>query len=1087
MKNCFKAVCAALLLLTGGAFSAFAQQQISGTVVDVAGLPVIGASVIEQANTSNGVVVDLDGKFSITAPEGAVLVVSCIGYVDQEFTVVAGQSVYNVTLSEDNEMLEETVVIGYGTARVRDLTGSVATVSSDDLEVPVANVAEALQGKMAGVVVSMNDGTPGAAPQIRVRGSKSITQNNEPLYIVDGFPVSDLSSVPADQIKSINVLKDAAATAIYGSRGAAGVVLVTTKSALEGQTTVSYNGYVQIKDSSSNIQDVLQPLDYLKFTLGYARDYNAEMYNQMLQYFGIGGNYGNHYQDYAGLTSHNYQEDLYKTAVAHSHNLTISNGNERSKTIFNLNYLYDDGTVINTYFNRINASLKTQQKLADRLNVEFNLSYAYTNSRGGYGRSSGSLTATAYRWRPIDDPLGDDSILSGFGAGSSSVDPSYNPVELAWNESNNNYSHRFQGIAAVNWNPIDDLTLRSEIGLQKGFRKYERYNAGYGNETNSAYLSRSESGDLHWTTTASYQIPFKSDMHRADIMIGNEVISDSGESMSFYGYEYPDNFDRDHTFAFMNQFTDDYTFSTDYDVPSRSISFFTRINYSLLDRYLFTLTFRADGSSKFAPNNRWGYFPAAAFAWRLSDEPFMASTEDWLSNLKVRLSWGMSGSDAINANLWRETWQLGGNTNYTISDGRENTEGDYGQPYAPQSMMQNPNLKWETTISRNLGVDFGFFNERLYGSVEGYWTTTKDLLMPVSVNSSTGYTYQYQNMGTVSNTGIEFSIGGDIVQTSDFTLSANFIYNYNVNRINELAESLSVNTYGQWASSEGTPTNGEYILLEGMAIGTIRAYKYLGWYTTDDFNYDPATGVYTLKPGVPDISSDDYWTSLSLPEGQRAFPGAAKWEDINGDGVLSEEDTYVVGEMTPRSTGSFNISARWKNWDLSANFNYVIGGMIMNTEALYSAYGAKDNRFGSNRLSFVADSYSPYRWNNGSLELVTDPDELDAMNANATMHTPTSMRGFLFDKYLEDASYLRLKSLTLGYTIPSNLTKKIGISNLRAYFSATNLFTLTGYSGLNPEVNTARTSGSYNFPTPGVDRNAYPLAQAYTIGLNITF
>ena len=615
MKNCFKAVCAALLLLTGGAFSAFAQQQISGTVVDVAGLPVIGASVIEQANTSNGVVVDLDGKFSITAPEGAVLVVSCIGYVDQEFTVVAGQSVYNVTLSEDNEMLEETVVIGYGTARVRDLTGSVATVSSDDLEVPVANVAEALQGKMAGVVVSMNDGTPGAAPQIRVRGSKSITQNNEPLYIVDGFPVSDLSSVPADQIKSINVLKDAAATAIYGSRGAAGVVLVTTKSALEGQTTVSYNGYVQIKDSSSNIQEVLQPLDYLKFTLGFARDYGyTPNYVPMLDYFGMNG--GEHFADYASMTSHNYQEDLYKTAIAHSHNLTVSNGNDRSKTIFNLNYLYDDGTVINTYYNRINASLKTQQKLNDRLNVEFNISYAYINNRGGYTRGSGQLTAQAYRYRPIDTPMGTASNIGGFGAGSQYVDPANNPVELAWNESNNSYSHRFQGIAAVNWNPIDDLTLRSEIGLQKNFSKYERYNAGYGNETNRAYLYRGESGDIHWTTTASYQIPFKNDIHRADVMIGNEVISDSGESMSFDAYEYPDNFDRDHTFAFMDQYTETSTFSPNYDVPNRSLSFFTRINYSLYDKYLLTLTFRADGSSKFAPNNRWGYFPAAAFAWR---------------------------------------------------------------------------------------------------------------------------------------------------------------------------------------------------------------------------------------------------------------------------------------------------------------------------------------------------------------------------------------------------------------------------------------------------------------------------------------
>ncbi len=1077
----------AFFFMLGGISVAYAQQRVSGTVTDNTGLSVIGASVVEKGNASNGVVVDLDGNYSLTVPEGATLVFSCIGYTEREIVVIPGQTVYNVVLHEDSEMLEETVVIGYGTARVRDLTGSIATVSSDDLDVPVANVAEALQGKMAGVVVSLNDGTPGAAPEIRVRGSKSITQTNEPLYIVDGFPVDDLSSVPADQIKSINVLKDAAATAIYGSRGASGVVLVTTKNAIEGVTTVSYNGYVQIKDSSSNIQDVLQPLDYLKFTLGYARDYNSDRYEQMLQYFGIGANYGDHYSDYVGLTSHNYQEDMYKTAIAHSHNLTISNGTQRSRTIFNLNYIYDDGTVINTYYNRINASLKSQQQLASRLTAEFNLSYAYTDSRGGYGNTSGNLAATAYRYRPIDNPLGDSTIISGFGSGSASVEESYNPVELAWNESNNLYYHRFQGIAALNWNPIDDLTLRSEIGLQKSFSKYERYNAGYGNETNSAYLSRSEKGGLHWTTTAAYTIPFKNkNIHRGDIMVGNEIISDSGESMSFYGYEYPSNFNREYTFAFMNQFTDDYTFTTSYDVPNRSISYFTRLNYTFLDKYLFTFTFRADGSSKFGPSNRWGYFPAAAFAWRLSDEPFMASTRDWLSNLKVRLSYGSSGSDAISSNLWRETWSLGSNTDYTISSSRENTESDYSQPYSPNSLMQNYDLKWETTISRNLGVDFGFFKERLYGTVEGYWTTTKDLLMPVAVNSSTGYTYQYQNMGTVRNLGLELSIGGDIVSTNDFTLSANFIYNYNVNKIMELAESVAVNTYGQWASSDGTPTTGEYILLEGYAIGTIRAFRYQGWYTTDDFNYDPATGVYTLKDGIPDINCDDYWTSLGRPSGQTAFPGAAKWTDENGDGVLTEEDTYVVGEMIPRSTGSFNLSARWKNWDFSAHFNYVIGGMIMNTEALYSAYGSKDNRFGSNRLAFVAGAYSPYRWNNGSLELVTDPDELDALNANATMHSPTSMRGFLFDIYLEDASYLRLKSLTIGYTIPKRISKKIGISNLRAYFSATNLWTLTGYSGLNPEVNTSTSSGSYGFPTPGVDRNAYPLAQAYTLGLNIT-
>lgn len=1065
---------------------AFAQQKISGTVTDVSGQPVIGAGVFQKGSTTNGVVVDLDGKYTLTVPAGSTIVVSCIGYVETEVPVVASKTVYDVTLLDDSEMLEETVVIGYGVQRVRDLTGSVATIGKDDLEVPVSNVAEALQGKMAGVVVSLNDGTPGAAPQIRVRGAKSITQSNDPLYIVDGFPVDDLSSVPADQIKSINVLKDAAATAIYGSRGAAGVVLVTTKNAVEGQTSVTYNGYVQVKDSSGNIQDVLQPLDYLKFTLGYARDYNTTNYENMLKYFGIGSEYGNHYSDYVGTTSHNYQEDIYKTAISHSHNLTVSNGTKKNKTIFSLNYLYDDGIIVNSYYNRVNASLKTVENLTDKLSLELNAAYSYSDSRSGSSNSSGQIAARAYRYRPIDNPMGDATNYAGFGNGSSNIDDSGNPYELAVNEENNYSSHTIRAIGAVNYKPIDALTLRSEIGLQKNFGKRELYNKGYGNETNSATLRRSESGDLHWTTTAAYQIPINNENHRADIMVGNEVIRTSGEYMQYYGYSYPSNFDRDKTFAFMNQYTTDDTFTTSITTPKHSISFFTRANYALMDKYMFTLTFRADGSSRFAPNNRWGYFPAAAFAWQVIDEDFMAPTKNWLSNLKLRLSWGVTGSDAIGADLWKETWELGSSTNYTMSDSRENTENDYGQAYAPKSQMMNYDLKWESTTTRNVGIDFGFLDDRIYGVVEGYWSTTNDLLMPVAINSSTGYSYQYQNMGVVSNKGLELSLGGDIVRNSDFTLSANFIYNYNVNKIEELAESVMVNTYGQWASSEGTPTNGEYILQEGMAMGTIRAFRYQGWYTVDDFNYDPTTGVYTLKDGVPDISCDSYWTSIPRASGQTAFPGAAKWADENGDGVLTEEDIYTVGEMTPRSTGSFNLTARWKNWDFSANFNYVIGGMIMNCEALYSSYGSKDNRFGANRLSFVSGAYSPYRWNNGELELVTDPDELTAMNANATMHTPTSMRGFLFDTYLEDGSYLRLKNLTIGYTVPKKLSKKIGINTLRAYFTASNLFTLTGYSGLNPEVNTSRSTSSYGFPTPGVDRNAYPIAKAFTFGLNIT-
>lgn len=1068
--------------------TSFAQQQISGTVVDISGKPVIGAGIMIPGTTT-GTVTDLDGKYSLSVPAGSNLEVSCIGYVNQTFTVAAGNSTYNFKLSEDSQLIEETVVIGYGTVKVKDLTGSVATVGSKDLAIPVANVGEALQGKMAGVVVTMNDGAPGAAPQIRVRGTKSITQTNDPLYIVDGFPVGDLTGVPADQIKSINVLKDAAATAIYGSRGAAGVVLVTTKNAIEGQTSVSYNGYIQIKDSSMNVRDVMQPTDYLKFTLGYARDFNAKNYTDMLDYFGMSDTMGNgtanNYANYANTSSHNYQADLYKTAISHSHNLTISNGTKKNKTIFSINYLNDDGTVINSYYKRLNASLKTIEKLTDNFNVELSASYDY----GNYRRDS--RLASAFMYRAIDNPMGDASNLSGFGNGSSYIDDAYNPVDLTNNYQNDYFSHSFRGIGAINWTPIDGLTLRSEIGLNKRFYKNEEFSAGFGTTTNSASLERGDKASMHWTTTAQYQLPLSNEDHKADIMVGNEYISSSGENMQFYAYEYPSNFDRETAFAMMNQFTNDYTFTTDVDDPSKSISFFTRANYSYLDRYLVTLTLRADGSSKFAPNNRWGYFPAAAFAWRAIDEPFMSNTKDWLSNLKVRLSYGITGSDAINANLWKETWSLSSSpSNYTISSQRTDTEGDFGYAYAPGSMMMNPDLKWESTTTRNIGVDYGFFNDRLYGSVEGYWSTTNDLLMPVNVNQASGYTYQYQNMGTVSNKGIELSIGGDIVRTGDFTLSANFIYNYNHNNIDKLSDAVAVNTYGQWTNSEHCPLTGEYLLQEGKAIGTIRGYKYLGWYTTDDFNYDAATKTYTLKEGIPDYAQDSYFTSFNLPDGQSAFPGALKFEDIDKNGSLTTEDTYEIGEMTPRSTGSFNINARWKNLDVSANFNYAIGGHIMNYYSLMATYGAKDNNFGANRLSFVSEAYSPYRWTSeGQLEYVTDPDQLDEMNANATMHTPTSMEGFLLDNYIESASYLRLKNLTIGYTFPKNISKKVGINNLRAYVSATNLLTFTGYSGLDPEVNTNRTRGNYgggSFPTPGVDNNAYPIAKTFTFGLNIT-
>ena len=434
------------LLLAGPA--AFAQGVSKGKVLDAQGEPIIGASVVVPGTTT-GVITDIDGNFEIRVAPGTTLEVSCIGYTTVRVAAAANM---NVTLQEDAEMLEETVVIGYGTVKVRDLTGSVAAVGEKDLAQPVANVGEALQGKMAGVVVSLNDGTPGAEPQIRVRGAKSITQTNNPLYIVDGFPVSSLANIPSDQIKSINVLKDAAATAIYGSRGASGVVIVTTKSAIEGQTQVTYNGFIQIKDSSMNVRDVMDTYDYLKFTIGYGWDYNKAMGDQIAKYFGIGAANGNHYNDYANVHTHNWQKDLYKTAISHSHNLTISNGTKRNRTMFSLNFMNDDGTVINSWYKRANASLKTIENLTDNFNIELNVSYAYSDSR------SNPRLAESFRYKPILKPLGDESSFGGFGAGLDGyISDSANPVEQTLAQQNTDYNHTFRAIGAANWTPIQGL------------------------------------------------------------------------------------------------------------------------------------------------------------------------------------------------------------------------------------------------------------------------------------------------------------------------------------------------------------------------------------------------------------------------------------------------------------------------------------------------------------------------------------------------------------------------------------------------------------------------------------------------------
>lgn len=1066
---------------------------VKGKVTDSKQEPLIGVNVTLKGNPTVGAITDIDGNYTLTVTgDKPVLVYSYIGYTQHE-EMVGGRQHINVVLREDAQALDEVVVIGYGAVKRRDLTGAVASVKGDEVAAnPVSNVAEALQGRLPGVNVISQDGRPGATISIRVRGGGSITQNNDPLYVVDGFPVGNISDIPASEIESIDVLKDASSTAIYGARGANGVILVTTKGAKEGKVKVSYDGYLQVK-KVANTLETLSAQEYILHNWSYAASRGSANQDAVEKYFGLGTKYGNHYADYAHVAAHDYTDDVLRTALTHNHNLNVSGGNENTKMVFSLGYIDDEGIKINSDYQRMNASLKVKQKLARNLDLDLDLRYTEStlNGREGVTNGKGSNVSGAYRYRPIDNPLGGVShseVASGFSFGIANIDDKHNPVELINDVKSESYSRSLRGSAALSWEIIKGLTARSEIALTRGSSKSSYYENGYTNGDKRATLTRGVSDGLRSVTTLNYLFDLGKN-HSFNALVGNEILTSDSESSTLNGRGYPDTFDYDRTMGMIHTATTSFSMSNALSVPNRTVSFFGRLNYTLFDRYLLTATFRADGSSKFSPDNRWGYFPAAALAWRVSEEPFMASTKEWLSNLKFRLSYGMSGSDNISSNLWRETWSSqGAGSNHTPINGVT------GSFYRPDGLLANTDLKWETTISRNVGIDFGIWNNRINGSVEVYWNTTKDLLMAVPVDNTSGYSHQFQNFGKTSNRGFELSLNAEIINKGDFRFNVGAIYNYNRNKLDELqnAEQYLYSSY--WGSSSLVPQM-DYMLEEGKAIGLVRGFVSEGYYKVSDFDYQ--NGQYILKEGVADISNAltaTYKHPFDLPDGQTAFPGAPKFQDVDKSGTVDLDDATCLGEVMPRHTGSFQLNFGYKDFDLSTNFNWSAGGKIYNANAMINASGQEFDGIGAQRFAWVADAFKVYNVNaDGDLYAVTAPDELAALNANAKYHLPYHQSGITSSEWLESSSFLRLQNLTLGYTLPKALTGKAGIDRVRFYFTATNLFTITGYSGIDPEVNSYATgstgfvNGLRIFPTLNMDFGTYPRSRTYTIGANITF
>lgn len=1074
-----------LLLILFSAISLSVSAQtitVTGNVKDTNGEPIIGASVVEKGNTTNGTITDLDGNFSIKVDGKKTLVISYIGMKTQEIAIQGKKSI-NVTMHDDSQALDEVVVIGYGTVNKRDLTGSVASVNSKDLAVvPVSSATEALTGKLAGVNITTTEGSPDADIKIRVRGGGSLSQDNSPLYIVDGFPVSSISDIAPSEIQSIDVLKDASSTAIYGARGANGVIIVTTKSGKEGKTQVDFNASFGFK-KVAKMTKILSPYDYV----AYQRE------------IGSTANYGN-YADldlWKSFPGEDLQDEIFgRTGNQQQYNVNISGGSKQIK--YSVSYAHNEekSIMLGSGFNKDNVNAKINAELNQWMTLDFNARFSYSSIEGLSGgadtnesNAANSIVANAITFRPIDTLSNGDLEDEENNSTTSAT-----PLErlLATEKQRKTFNQNYN--IGLNWKPFKNFTFRSEFGYGWKYDDTEQYwgtdavsNSKYGyNGRPQAYLLRETSKNWRNANTLTYENKkLFNGRDRMNVLIGHEVSSSWKNSIENVSVSFPTSMGFDDMKANMGAGTALPTQST-LGAKENMLSFFGRINYTMMDKYLLTVTMRADGSSKFGKGNQWGMFPSAALAWRLSDETFMESTKDWLSALKIRLSFGTAGNNRINSGLLATTFSMSDNSARAPFFGES-----MANMLQHTTTLYNPNLKWETTVTRNLGVDYGFWNNRISGSLDVYWNTTKDLLMQAEVPSSTGYSYQYQNFGKTSNKGIEFTANAVLVDQKKFGLNFNFNIAYNRSRIDEL------NTDNPWQDYKWAGSNiSKYEVFrveEGGRLGEIWGYRANGFYTV----YDPKTnpngdlvwkgGNWVLRDGLKDNSAS--------VTGGTYKPGGLKLKcDEDGQPIKERLGNTIAPVM-----GGFGFDGHIGNFDFNFFFNYSVGNVILNGTKLLSSFqtGSKkgynlNNDFAlGNRYSWI----DPATGLNLSAEstavkeaygdMMTAGLRLNELNRNAQIYNPASMtQAQIYDYAVEDASFLRINNITIGYTLPKTWVKKAFLQNVRIYLTGYNLYCWTNYSGSDPEVDTMSKKNAMN---PGIDYAAYPKSRTFVGGINVTF
>lgn len=1054
-----------LLLLTGMVTAQV--KTVTGVVKDQAGDGVIAASVLVKG-TNTGTVTDINGAFRIEVPANAkTLVISYVGMQTQEVAITGG--VINVTLMDNTKMLDEVVAIGYGTVKRKDITGSVSSVNADALvAIPVSSAVEAISGKLAGVQVTTTEGSPDAEVKIRVRGGGSITGDNKPLFIVDGFPVESINDIAPSDIESMDVLKDASSTAIYGSRGANGVIIVTTKSGKAGKITVNYNAFTSWKKLAKTMP-VLSAPDYVKWQYELALLDNEDDPESYEKYFGS-------YDDidlYDNVATNDWQNLVFgRTGFTFNHNLSISGGTDKSKFTLSYSNVNDKAIMQLSSYRRDNLNFKFSTNASRNINLEFSSRYSNTAIYGGGANEQKEISSADSRlkhamiYTPF--PIKDLTAESG-STDDSEVGNLYNPLVNIADNDQQQKRKTFNMAGAVTWEIIKNLKAKAEVGYDDYSNKNNRY---YGmttyyikntpasaNQNHPAViLTNTDRNTIRSTNTINYD--FKgliNNDHNLNFMVGHEYIYTQSNALTTTVHGFPVSFTAADAFKLTTQ---GFAYSIDNNLSpdNKLLSFFSRANYDFRSKYLLSATFRADGSSKFSKGNKWGYFPSAAAAWRVSSEEFMGSAKDWLDDLKLRVSYGTAGNNDIPSGQMTQSFE---------SKSTSWING-YSSYWAASKIMANPDLKWETTITRNMGIDFTLFNSRLNGTVEGYWNSTRDLLINFPI-PGTGYDSQYRNMGETRNRGVEVTLNWIAINKKNVGLNFSGNIGFNHNKIISLGLMDDFGAPSTWASTE---IGVDYWIAKGGSVGQMYGYVSDGRYEVSDFTgYNATTEKWELKDGVADATG----VVGTLR------PGSMKLKNLTeGDNIVNVDDRKIIGDANPLHTGGFTMNGRLYGFDVSASFNWSFGNDIYNANKVeYTSTSKYQYR---NMITTMADGK---RWTNLKADgtISNDPAELEAMNANTTMWSPYMARYVFTDWAVEDGSFLRLNTLTLGYSLPKSVVNAMKISNLRIYASGYNVFCLTNYTGFDPEVSTRRQTAL----TPGVDYSAYPKSRQIVFGLNLSF